>query len=77
MYCEQNLSLHQCYSCLSSVLSKSLLSAKRAEDIAAETQRQGIYGNPESKETVEVNVKSSGDIAESAMKPHPVADGDD
>jgi len=56
MYCEQNLSLHQCYSCLRKVLSQSLLLARRAEDLAAAGQRPGIYGTEAPKQQVEVEL---------------------
>jgi len=44
MYCEQNLTLHQCYACIGIVLLSTLKQAKRAEDIGA-AQRQGMYAS--------------------------------
>lgn len=62
MYCEQNLSLHQCYACLRKVLAVSILHASRAEDLA-QAQRPGIYGADKPKVDVEVDTTVAPDLA--------------
>jgi len=68
MYCEQSLTIHQCYACLNAVLSSTLLKAQRAEDVAAASQRPGIYPTTAPRQEVEIDAKAE-DLMEGLPAP--------
>jgi len=70
-YCEQHLSLHQCYYILPKVLINSLRRGQRMDDITA-SERQGRYSRDLPKEVCEVD--EGVDLTNGLEA--PLADGD-
>jgi len=66
MYCEQGLTLHQSYACLRDVLLSALMQDQRAADVAAATQRPGLFAVDKSTQLAELE---PGDMNEGSKLP--------